>query len=424
MQHPWARTIRGLLLLTAVYAVSGIAQETPSGMQRAGLALHQETGRSIYLGGIYVDASLSRPFDYIGNPGPKIMEYRVEARRTSMRSLLGSMLLQSEVATGEAPGAATNAFANTILSAVRGSLYAGDRLEIKLGPDGDTLAKLNAHPLARSPGTQVLNYLIMGWIGERGPATAFRNSILADRINPELLTMLQQSTYTSERRAQVVAWTAPQEAQPIAGQSADPATDTAEPAPAGIKGPPVPVTGASIASATSLEEVQPRARAIFSLPPSVAEPTAGVADPGLSVSSAATVQVASLTPAQGLLEDARLDVANMDIKLYSQRLSVFHAGVVSRVYGEIRYPRRAVKRGLEGRLELDLALQEDGSLLGVSVVQSSGHNILDEAAVKAAEQAFRINAPGSIDPVAVAEFSTTDSGNLVIPVPVTFMLTQ
>ena len=405
MQHPWAKTIRKLLLLTALYAASGIAQQTPSGMQLAGLAVHQETGRSIYLGGIYVDASLSRPFEYIDHPGPKIMEYRVVARRTSMRSLLGSMLLQSEVATGEAPGAATNTFANTILSAVRGSLYAGDRLEIKLGPDGDTLAQLNAHTLARSPGTQVLNYLVMGWIGERGSATAFRNSILADRINPELLAMLRQSTYTSERRAQVVAWTAPQQAQPIA----DKFTDTA--------------TGAGIASTVPLEEVQPQARARFSLPPPVAEAATGVADPGLPVSSAAAIQVASLTPVQGLIEDARLDVANMDIKLYSQRLSAFHTGVVSRVYGEIRYPRRAVKRGLEGRLELDLSLREDGSLLEVSVVQSSGHNILDEAAVKAAEQAFGTNALGSIDPVAVAEFSTTDSGNLVIPVPVTFMLT-
>ena len=157
MQHTWAKTIGKLLLLTALYAVSGIAQETPSGMQLAGLAVHQETGRSIYLGGIYVDASLSRPFEYIDHPG-------------------------------------------------------------------------------------------------------------------------------------------------------------------------------------------------------------------LPVSSAAAIQVASLTPVQGL--------------------------------------------------------REDGSLLEVSVVQSSGHNILDEAAVKAAEQAFGTDALGSIDPVAVAEFSTTDSGNLVIPVPVTFMLTQ
>ena len=61
----------------------------------AGLGLHQETGRNIYLGGIYLERRGERPPDLAEADGARIMEYRVVARRTSMRSMLGGMLLSS-----------------------------------------------------------------------------------------------------------------------------------------------------------------------------------------------------------------------------------------------------------------------------------------------------------------------------------------
>lgn len=48
------------------------------------------------------------------------------------------------------------------------------------------------------------------------------------------------------------------------------------------------------------------------------------------------------------------------------------------------YPAEAVARGLEGEVRLLLALGEDGSIADVQVASSSGHAILDNAAIKAA----------------------------------------
>ena len=48
------------------------------------------------------------------------------------------------------------------------------------------------------------------------------------------------------------------------------------------------------------------------------------------------------------------------------------------------YPPEAVARGLEGEVRVILVLTEDGSLADVQVAASSGHAILDNAAVKAA----------------------------------------
>jgi len=48
------------------------------------------------------------------------------------------------------------------------------------------------------------------------------------------------------------------------------------------------------------------------------------------------------------------------------------------------YPPEAVARGLEGEVRVILVLTEDGSIADVQVAASSGHAILDNAAVKAA----------------------------------------
>jgi TonB family protein len=74
-------------------------------------------------------------------------------------------------------------------------------------------------------------------------------------------------------------------------------------------------------------------------------------------------------------------------------------------------------------VELDVTLRSNGELLAVAVARSSGHKILDAAAVKAAEGAFSGGLPGSIDPVALAEFGG-EADYLVVPVPVSFKLTE
>lgn len=55
------------------------------------------------------------------------------------------------------------------------------------------------------------------------------------------------------------------------------------------------------------------------------------------------------------------------------------------------YPPDAVSRGIEGEVRLLLTLADDGSIVEVSVAASSGHLILDRAAVRAAWAIGRVN---------------------------------
>ena len=58
----------------------------------------------------------------------------------------------------------------------------------------------------------------------------------------------------------------------------------------------------------------------------------------------------------------------------------------------LAYPAEAVNRGLEGDVHLLIKLTDDGTVEEVSVASSSGHVILDDAAVKAAYRTGKFGA--------------------------------
>jgi len=58
---------------------------------------------------------------------------------------------------------------------------------------------------------------------------------------------------------------------------------------------------------------------------------------------------------------------------------------------EPHYPRLAVRRGWQGKVWIELALDAAGSVSGATVVRSSGFTLLDDAAVEVARQSrFRV----------------------------------
>ena len=109
---------------------------------------------------------------------------------------------------------------------------------------------------------------------------------------------------------------------------------------------------------------------------------------------------------------------------YSRQLGIFNNDIIRRVYSEIRYPRAAVRRNLEGSLELDITLDRSGELVGIEVAQSSGYAMLDKSAMTAATKALKKKGAGEITAVAIAEYGEREDGLVVVPVPVSFILTQ
>lgn len=80
---------------------------------------------------------------------------------------------------------------------------------------------------------------------------------------------------------------------------------------------------------------------------------------------------------------------------YAERLPDTQLGeVMGRLSHTLLYPPEALRRGLEGEVVLLLELGEGGRVLEATVASSSGHPLLDEAALRAASRLGSI-APAS-----------------------------
>lgn len=74
-----------------------------------------------------------------------------------------------------------------------------------------------------------------------------------------------------------------------------------------------------------------------------------------------------------------------------------------------KYPRIAKSRGWQGKVIIQFNLDRNGNILSKKIIQSSGHNALDKAAIKMAEKAAPFPKPPSI--------LSGDSFNIKVPVP-------
>lgn len=59
------------------------------------------------------------------------------------------------------------------------------------------------------------------------------------------------------------------------------------------------------------------------------------------------------------------------------------------------YPAAARRRGLEGEVKLKIWVDEDGRIVDVAVHKSSGHEVLDRAAIEAVQALGRVPTPPS-----------------------------
>ncbi|MEH6580641.1 MAG: TonB family protein [Halioglobus sp.] len=416
--------VRCLLTVSVGYSALAFvnnASAVGADFRMLGLAMHQETGRNIYLGAIHLDKDTAAPDNLTMISSAKVMEYRVVARRTSIRSLLGNMLLQSEVANQGPPSAATIEFADQLLSAVQGSLYSGDSLEIAHEESKQITASLNGVELVRREDDGIFDYLFLGWVGESGPSTSFRSSIMGTSIDDSMMSAYSAHIPSDERLAMITGWIEPTEATD-AGLEPSRAAPAAAVAVAVIPAATKTAPSAAIPDKSATASPAAVAAAAEPTPKPVDEASKETIEPVAEQVAVLTTEPAQQPTQKSIVEEVvdSADIRALDVTEYSHRLAGFNTAVMKLVYSKIQYPRRAVRRSLQGALELDITLQADGSLVEVAVATSSGHTILDGAAVSAAEKALKGTSLGSIDPVAIAEYGSGD--HVVIPVPVNFIL--
>ena len=79
-----------------------------------------------------------------------------------------------------------------------------------------------------------------------------------------------------------------------------------------------------------------------------------------------------------------------------------------KIRNSVKYPARAKKRSLEGRVTIAVTIGADGGIEGMEITRSSGHTVLDRAVLKAVKDS--------------APFSRPPDGPVTVIVPIQFRL--
>ncbi len=90
--------------------------------------------------------------------------------------------------------------------------------------------------------------------------------------------------------------------------------------------------------------------------------------------------------------DTQSDTAEDDDKVISldtreSKYAAYFARLKHQIEQVWAYPDDAVRRGISGRLTLRFQISKDGSLMNVRLIDNSGYNVLDEAALQAVKTA-------------------------------------
>lgn len=317
------------------------------------------TDSRCYIAGLLLPPTTGLDNILLGPP-PRAMEYRIATRRISSRGFAGTLLLQAEMGSGQrAPYNAIAALAQ-MKSKLQGALTQGDQFRIVLTEEEHTVFSLNHIELARIEDGSIFDFFFAGWVGDTSSAI-FRDALLAGRPDENVAARFNSLQPAEQRVATVERWIEP----------------APEPKPVIVAAPqPEPVVVA----------------------------TAKVAD--LKPVVVATTRLAPPPPAEPQLDDRE----------YQRRLNDYVGEIMVRVFGEVVYPRRAIKRTLEGRVELLARMDAKGGLLDLAVGQSSGSTLLDRAAERAVRKAAPFPEPSD---VAREEFAA-DDGSYLMPIPITF----
>lgn len=334
-------------------------------LEPVGVAVYTETARDIYIAALLLPPG-SRVENIPLAPGPKAMEYRIALRRMSSRGLSGTLLLQAELGSGSRAPEKAIAAVSTLKNNIKSALKLGDRFVIALSADGMTSFALNGVELLSIDDSSIFDFFLAGWIGTTSSAS-LRDVLLSGNIDAGTLTQFESLAPTNERLATVSAWVASPPTPSSAPVTTVKAAKTPTPAPRATKTPVAKTTQVAMAKATA-------------------------ANPGASI---------------------------VDDRDYQRQLNEYVTHIMKKVFRKVVYPRRAIQRDRQGKVELLVTVDEDGNLLDISLDNSSGYGILDSAASKAVRKAAPFP---ELTLVAKEEFLADDGASYIMPIPITFRL--
>lgn len=383
-----------------------------------GLALHSELNKSVFIGALYTNTLSSSQKELLNDTGAKRMELRVTASRLSSRRLNSIWIEGMAINNPHAMLAEEASNMAEFASMVKRPLKSGDRLSIH-NISNETSVSLNGVRLGVIQSPQFFTMLLRTWIGPVPLSSSFRSNLLTDgKVDSALLAQFESLEPTESRKAAIAKWNTPKtesatETQTTQAKTINPSIAAPEIAPPIVTKPLF--TTPSAETSTTAQSAAPVSTPVSSEPEAPLTTATAVPKKQVAVTTKET-KAKTTPPAQKPMEDKPLEDEMLDEEEAGPELTAesllalqkYHSSLVRWTYKYISYPSRAVKRNQDGSVRLGVTIDRSGKVIALSEIESSEHNLLNEAARSAVEDA-------SPFPAMPAEMSG-DSFNFSLPI--------
>ncbi|ROS04795.1 TonB family protein [Sinobacterium caligoides] len=361
-----------IVFFSQLMSFMAVAETLPEGMVLNGVAEFKELNRSYFVGALYLEepANTAEAVQALASTR-RMMEIRVTAKRWSPRRF-SSQWTQLIVANNEE--AMLNRYSDEFIAfnnMARFSLKRGDTLLFDQSPDGKIVIHVNGVKTASYDRIGSFDMLLNTWIGKRPPSTEFKQSILGAVDNAGALSLYEATTVQPERRDIVVQWMGAMQQLAMAAGSGE--------VPAASLGGLANATTEAVDAASTLEIVPDKIESTKPASQSIVVEEKEVV---------AELVEESVAVEEELVDDLELgDDFDIDPEIIQQQhdmmLKLYRSSIVKQTLRKVQYPSRAIKRGLEGLVVVEVRLDRFGKRLSAERVQSAKYSLLNKAAMAA-----------------------------------------
>ena len=317
---------------------------------------------------------------------------------------------------------------------VKGDLTAGDLIEYERVSNNLTTMTVNGVEVEQFNTAEFFEFLLSAFIGPVPPSSQLKARLLASGDADESASQLFDSISYDQARASLAAeWLPEQPAPDSSASSSDSSSNPPSDTPQSQQTSAAEEAAASEQPATASEVIDVQSDEVVGASGNI---SAGTIDSGSGPDTVLPPPVSSVLAEEVLADEVgvtsedriealsdsldeqrRVDAgsSNQPVEITAESLLAsqnYQRAVLASVYGNIRYPRAAIRRNREGALRLSISIDSDGSVLNTEIVQNSRFAPFDRSALDAVEDA--------------APFDPLPFGTLEVPmileIPVSFKL--
>ena len=371
-------------ILAVVCFLCSVVASSASALELQGAAVYQRLNNDVYIASIHSGNSDSQA--WLNSRAPLTLEMHILAESLSPRRFSrlwneGLAINLSQRQMNEQVDELTR-----FMYVLKDNLVEGDRLSIS-NETGETRVTVNGVELLMVEKPGMVQSLLKAWIGKYPRSQQFKERLInmsgSDRS--AMKKRLTGAQWQPERVAVIESWKKPKKKKAAPVNTAKEPVPVSAPAVAAVAstvGATPPVVVSEAPEATLPEATTPEALTSEATTPET------IQQEGPSAEELEAQRLAAEAQARAAAEEAERE-RQEQIRRVEQQLaeSAYYRNVLSVANGNVKYPRSALKRKLQGVTRINMLLDREGNLIEAQISETSEHPALDKAALKAAQGA-------------------------------------